>query len=161
MSDSATVITYPYTGVVDFGGYPNLLKLYVKNQRLVINMIIRDTSGNPIIAIYQNTWTIYQNGYEYNYDNHAIEIVTKGERKVFCSVELRKGTVHLLGAFISPPDDTLRKKGLVGLYLFEEEKYSIVAPIYHLNLYGNEKVKPLFKYPKEKYLGVRADYTTY
>ncbi len=69
-------------------------------------MIVNDSLGKLILAIYQNTWTVYQNDDEYNYDNQAIEIVTNGDRKVYFHVELKKRIAHIEGALYTSKDDT-------------------------------------------------------
>ena len=92
IDNGGSIFTLSKAGV--FGIKPefdDLFKLYVKSNKLFINAIIRDRKGDVIAAIYQNEWTWYKKGYEYNNDNNAFEIVTQGDRKVFFNVDLQKG----------------------------------------------------------------------
>lgn len=82
--NAATIILAGRTGTFDFKPFGPLIKLYIKNNKLFVNTIIRDLDGKVIAVIEDNTWTLYENDFEYNDDNSTtFELVNKGERNVF------------------------------------------------------------------------------
>lgn len=147
-NDSAAVLRVGGNGVCSFTNMPNLFKVYVKDSKLYINIVIYDEGGKPIAAVYENTWTRYNNDYEYNNDDNAFEIVREGDRQVYFHIELRNGKAFVSGFIYTVTG--------YGLYLYEDNKNSILQPLVP-NLYYNPPniVSPLFKYPREKYMGVR------
>jgi hypothetical protein len=129
-------------------GHFTVIQVYIKNHKLNVTTIIRDKSGEPILAILDNEWTIYKNDFEYNYDENSIEIVSKGERIVFFHLKLLDGVVYTEGSLYTKngnginicPSDGMNSK-IVLL-----DKNTIV---------DNSTLKRIFKYPIEKYIGVR------
>lgn len=59
------------------------IKLDVVDDKLLVNVVIRDLSGKVIAVIEDSTWTVFDDNYEYNDVPNAFELVTKGERDVF------------------------------------------------------------------------------
>jgi hypothetical protein len=145
-----TLISWKRNGVYSFPGCENVFKAFVKDDRLYLNMIIRNEKGEVIAAIYENIWTMFDKDYEYNDDEKAFEIVTKGERKLFLHVEL-KNTKILLAGFV------FNENG-IGWYFSPDVEYIHVIRVntdnYSLHQ-GKCKIKNIFKYPREKYYGVR------
>ncbi len=143
-------------------GFGDLLKLYVANNKLYVNTIIRDMDGKPIAVINENTWKLYNSNYEYNNNNEAFELVTKGERKVYFQVKLEKGIARVQGMLLNDMG-----KGVYVQSLPErKDGYESMMIIANGNLQkiGNlqydiktSTVIPLFKYPREKYLGKKRD----
>lgn len=154
---AATFTAPPKTiGVFKLFG-ENLFSYYVKDGKLTINVVVRDTTGKPILAIYDNSWTVYNNDFEYNYDDHGIEIVTAGDRKVYFHLDFRDTAVYMEGAILFASDDSNRRAGKKGIYIFNsDKKWAAVAIIDHLVLVDYSRAKPMFKYPRQKYMGVRA-----
>jgi hypothetical protein len=157
MSDSCAIFDLDYVGVFNFKGVNDFFKLYVKNNKIFINVIVYDSIGNPVLAIFENTWTVYKNDFEYNYDDHAIELVTNGERKVFFHIELRKGIAHIEGSLFIPKNAPDRAIGIKGINIYEGKHWSGIS---YLHGIGNENdsTKALFKYPREKYFAIRVKY---
>lgn len=152
------------TGVFTYHFKPNeiveILKLYVKHNKLFVNAIIYDTSGIPIAGIFENTWKIYNSNFEFNYDNQAIELVTNATHYVIFHIDIKTGVAHIEGCFYLPKESPYRRKGR-GLKLFTSYKNDMRGVMYYLH--PNESgldstIHPIFKYPKEKYLGIRTTY---
>jgi hypothetical protein len=126
-------------------------KAYVKNDKLFVNIVIRDSMGEPIIAILENEWTKYQNTYEFNNDETALELVKKGDRSVFFHLELKEGILHVEGI--------LYHAARVGIQLIDSgtgDNWSQAVVVAHgEGDYNNSQIQRLFKYPRERYLGVR------
>lgn len=128
-------------------------KFYVKNGKLHVNIVVRDSTGNPMIAVYDNEWEKYDDAYEFNYDETALEFVTKGDRDVFFHLEFKKGILHVEGL--------LYRRAKTGVLLFDNGTGSAFSSglliIDEKTKITNYPRKRLFKYPKERYLGVRED----
>jgi hypothetical protein len=85
-------------GVINLG--PGIeFKVYIKKNKLFVNIVIHNSKGQSIAVIEENTWTIFENDYEYNNDAQAFELVTKGDRKVFFQIFLKEGVAHVNGMF--------------------------------------------------------------
>src|ERR1035437_1776419 len=157
MKDRGPGIILDKNGVLGINNL-DLLKLFIKNDKLYIDVVIRDSNGEPILAIYENEWEKYNDSYEFNNDVRAVELVTKGERKVFFHVELIKGSARIEGVLLTENKD--------GIYIFDKDTtaYGAGFTIFENGRYkllNSDIIKPLFKYPRDKYLGLRADYTSY
>lgn len=141
------------TGVFNFPPYSNLFKVFVKNNRLYLNMIVRDRESNIVAAIHENTWTMFDNSYEYNDDENAFEIVTKGDRKVYFHMELKEGVAHLEGFLFSENGYGLyfypskSEIGIDGAFAYKIEPGKLISITYN--------IQRIFKYPREKYYGIR------
>ena len=126
-----------------------VFKAYVKNNKLYVDMVIRDSLGNPIITIQGNEWTKYQDAYEFNNDDNALELVTKGDRNVLFHLKLVNGIVYIEGTFYVGVNK--------GFNFFTGNKwdgFQMLGPGVYPN---NEKMRRIFKYPRERYLGVREE----
>jgi hypothetical protein len=112
-----------------------------------------------------NEWTMYSDDYEYNNDDTGFEIVTKGDRKAYFQIYLKDGIAHVLGVvtdkygvgikFVQsvkdpePHHDEFESLLFVGILPSADpnklkKAYEAVAT-------------PIFKYPRQKYIGVRAN----
>lgn len=152
-SDSGAIFILGGTGVLNFAPYGPLIKLYVKDQKLYVNTIIRNLDGKVIAAIEDNTWTLFENDFEYNDDNKtAFELVSKGDRKVFFQVELKNGLAYISGYLLN--EDGIgfifyNRQGQSGSFIFtigdkDENKSKIPKDIF---------IPRIFKYPRSKYYG--------
>lgn len=130
------------------------LRVYINNNRLNVYAIIRSPKGEPVAVINDNTWTLFSDEYEYNNDKSGFELVTKGERKVYFQIQIKHNMeVVVIG-------NLLHKDGF-GLKIDENveneqggtimRKVMEFSPEFDYQL----KAKPIFKYPRGKYLGVR------
>ncbi len=153
-SDNSWPVTNP-TGTFAYNNGQPMFRIYVRNNKLFIDIILRDKDGHPIAAIDGNEWTLYSNDYEYNNDETSFELVTKGDRKVYFNVELKDGKAHILGV-------VLNNKGY-GVQ-FSDYNEDGVANFFGLSIIIMPGAKDevykvnggrIFKYPREKYLGVR------
>lgn len=153
--DNAATFILGGTGTFDFKPFGPLIKLYIKDNKLFVNTIIRNLDGKVIAVIEDNTWTLYENDFEYNDDNSTtFELVNKGERKVFFQIQLINGIASISGyllndkglgfIFYDAPKDL--KGSLMHIIRSEEDKAQI----------PNDIVIPrIFKYPRDKYYGIR------
>jgi hypothetical protein len=130
------------------------LKIYVKNNKLYLTTIIRDPSGKVIAAIIDNEWEKNENvsDYDYNNDDNGFEVITVGDRNVCFQVDLKNGVAHIAGFFINEDG-----KG-VCLANLPDTEFSIIA-IMDLNKkhFPQSKIPAIFKYPRDRYLGMRAN----
>jgi hypothetical protein len=138
-----------------------IMKIYAKDNKVYINAILSDYKRNIIAVISDNTWKIFDDNYEYNNDDNAFEIVTKGDRKVFMHVEFKNGYAYIQGFFMAEKTgvyialDDNNDPFMNVIYGAKNKRNDDQArDIYLLNMLDN-KIKPIFKYPREKYLGIR------
>ncbi|MGD0710433.1 MAG: hypothetical protein ABR968_04570 [Bacteroidales bacterium] len=131
------------------------IKVYVKNNKLFVSTIIRDRKGDIVAALYENEWEMVKKEYDYNNDETAFEVVTKGDRKVYFHIELKNGIACIVGLL-------LNENGR-GVYICNNMTHGVIGSLivtvaqdsgnYHFRLPDN--IKPIFKYPRAKYFGVR------
>jgi hypothetical protein len=127
--------------------------VYTIENKLFVNAIIRDLSGKIIAVIYNNEWKIYdKNNFEYNNDETGFEVVSNGERVVYFQVELKAGKANVSGLFL---DETAR-----GWCLFwdRRQRWGAISSVINGRMVENcmEFNLPIFKYPRERYLGIRV-----
>jgi hypothetical protein len=139
--------TFTFKG---FQGKEDLFKAFIKNDKLFVNIVVRDVNGEVIAAIFENTWTIFDNNYEYNNDETAFELVSKGDRKVFLNIELFNAEIIFEGAALDDNGKGLFMYGVEG----KGTKFIPINKKEDFTLTKN-KIKPLFKYPRQKYFGIR------
>jgi hypothetical protein len=131
-----------------------LVKLYVINNKLVVNIIVRSLDGKEIAVIEDNTWTIYNNDFEYNNDETAFELVTKGERCVYFQIVFRNGVAHISGCLLD-------KKGRGAAFFNMDNTSNLFAikpdskNVIDMNKILNLNIPRIFKYPREKHIGER------
>lgn len=124
---------------------------YVKDDKLFVTTLLRDSSGEIIASVNENIWEIIKSGYDYNNDDNAIEIITLGDRKILFQLELRGGIAHFTGLVTGNDGD--------GVYLWKNPKidsaqFTLVNKKVGYEL--PEYKEFIFKYPRAKYLGVRV-----
>lgn len=158
-----TTINYPknqYGIFLGMGRGRELIKVHVDKGKLFVNVIIRDYNKEIIAVISENTWKLFDSNYEYNNDKNAFELVTKGDRKVFMHIEFKDGFVYVEGFFITQ---------IFGIYILpnyetddlwlhivdgDNDGDNLNKDIYFSDL-NSGVLNPIFKYPREKYFGVR------
>lgn len=126
-----------------------VLRVYAQDDKLLLSTVIRDRDGNVIAVIDENEWTMFQKDkYEYNNDAKGFEIVTKGDRKVWFQISLNDSIATLNGFLIN--------KFGKGAY-FTSDRNSQAMFIYLVKgfVFTPSDIPTLFKYPRERYYGVR------
>jgi hypothetical protein len=195
LGNSRTVFLAP-RGVFALKPFRSIpLKLYINyNGKLVVSTIIRGLDGKPIAVIEDNEWTLYdRENYEYNNDEKAFEVVSKGDRKVMFQIEYKDGIASLFGLFVNEVGAGIyicggEKNNLTGAIdtmgrvisntntlggvitiVFPPGEYAFsydlatrndIPPNTTPKNYGTipiPNVNHLFKYPRERYFGVRED----
>jgi hypothetical protein len=149
--------------------HDELIKVYIENGILQVNAIIRDAETEVIAVISENTWKIFDDNYEYNNDECAFELVTKGDRSVVMHIQFEKGRVFMEGhfssekesAFIYPAPNAVVDGKPIGdqVLMLLQDSAEPYSEEYRKSVKDHLKknlIKPIFKYPREKYLGVRA-----
>ncbi len=126
-----------------------ILKATLENNRILLNVIIRDVEGEVIAVIDDSTWTIFDNNYEYNDDDHSFEMVTKGERDVYFQAYYKNGIIYLSGYFLSSEGTGLAMsaengKSFMSLGFVKDIKLPRPSEL---------KIPRIFKYPREKHYG--------
>ena len=131
-----------------------LLKVDFKGGRLLVYVLIRDLYGNVIAVIDGDTWTVFDDDYEYNDEKgKAFELVTKGERKVYFQIEYKNGNVYLSGHLFNPDGfgmvfyATEPPNGFSGLFMYRSRS--------QLNDLKKIHIRRIFKYPRGKHYGER------
>lgn len=136
-------------GFISDGDDP-IFKLSIENNKLELYALIRDPHGKVAAVIEKNVWTCFNN--EYNNDTNAFEIVTAGERKVYFQIEYKNGCAHFRGALVN-------SKGTGGMFWIDDNGSArgiqLVNNSFNINI--DLKSKVIFKYPRQKYLGVRKN----
>ncbi|MGI4020037.1 MAG: hypothetical protein ACRYFA_00890 [Janthinobacterium lividum] len=148
--NGATQIFLPQ-GVFNLEQFGPLIKLYIKNEKLHVNTIINERTGSPIAAIDDNTWTLYNDDYEYNNDDTAFELVTKAEREVYFQVELKNGFAYLAGALFN-------KKGEGVCFIPGQDGVTLQVIFSNSEMKLDiSSIKKIFKYPRAKYYSKRIE----
>lgn len=128
-------------------------KFYVRNNKLFVTTLLRDTKGNIIASVNDNVWEIIKDGYDYNYDDFAIEIITLGDRKILFQLELKDGIVHFTGLVTGEDGE--------GVYMWKDPNLNMDGAQF---TFMNKKVGMdipnythyIFKYPRAKYFRTRV-----
>jgi hypothetical protein len=165
--ESFITVNYPEnTNGIFLSAQRELIEVYVKDGKLYVNAVIRDYKKEIIAVISDNTWKIFDENYEYNNDENSFELVTKGDRNVFMHIEFKSGYVYVEGFLISEnfgvyfypqrgfwiwPDQIM-----MHIVDSDNDNKELDKNIYFEDLKSN-LINPIFKYPREKYLGVRVD----
>lgn len=145
-------------GVLKLGHGPvKPLSIYTANDQLLLDIKINDSRGDGIAILSGRTWKIVDtDGIDYNNDDYGFEIITNEGRVIF-QIEVRTDTVICNGMFC------LER----GFCFFYTNKTSYMAgaigPDKRFDLPDDFQIPPIFKYPRNEYLGVRlrrlnADY---
>lgn len=103
--------------------------------------------SNGIALVNKNEWTIYDKDYEYNNDRNGFELVLKGEITAVFQVDLANSVAMIAGLFLSAEK--------IGVLIWSIGTGSMLKPIVKGTTYTLPYIKPIFKYPREKYQGVR------
>jgi hypothetical protein len=132
--------------------YGPLIRIGIKDEKLLVNIVVRDLNGEAIAVIDRDTWKVYDDDYEYNDDNgKAFELVTKGDRKVFFQIEYKNELVHVSGHLLNPEGG--------GVVIYYDKNGKLVVSDYTyasiINEIKNLNIPRLFKYPRGKYYGER------
>ena len=125
-----------------------MFRIYTLEGRLALQMVVRDGMGKPIAAIDGTDWDVYNTeDYEYNSDDNAFEIVTKGDRRVFFQIDYRNKIAHIAGAFFI--------KSRLGAYFYQNMNNGSIIfypENYTFNIDEIGDVIPrIFKYPRRIY----------
>jgi hypothetical protein len=131
-----------------------LIKLYVIKNKLYVTTIIRNRNGNVIAAIEDNEWEMVSDDYDYNNDDQAFELVSRGDRKVFFHVNLKDGAAQVGGflldktgfGFFTFTSYNAKGEKNGGMMNFIRDKDDLAAP---------NSIHPIFKYPRKTHLGER------
>lgn len=129
----------------------NSFKFYVKNNVLFVSTLLRDKDGKIIASVHDNIWEVIEDGYDYNNDNSAIEIITAGDRRILFQLELRDGIAHFIGMINNVKGEGMyfseHESGKGSIMTFMNKELGFDFPIYK---------KFLFKYPRKMFFGKRA-----
>lgn len=98
--DSGAILEPP-SGIVDLPQKGQLMKIWVEEGKLYVYVVIWDRNGNAIAVIDRNIWTLYNEDFEYNNNETAFELVTKGDRKVYFQIRLKDGIAHFRGLLLN------------------------------------------------------------
>lgn len=128
-----------------------ILTFDIIDEKLVLSTIIRNKKGEPIAVIDKNEWTMYDYSYEYNNDDTSFEIVSKGDRRVYFQFEMQGEGVAISGFLIN-------KFGEGTFFFSEPDGHGVLKRVEKDIDFEYPSInidKPIFKYPREKYLGIR------
>lgn len=130
----------------------NLMQVYVIHGRLFVNVIVRDAKGKVLAVIDKNEWQRLESDYEYNDNETAFELIKSGDRKAIFQIDLKDGIARFSGLLVDEEGyGTLAyaKQGDTGSFFqrMSPNNKEFVMPA----------IKPIFKYPRERYYGIRAD----
>lgn len=135
-------------GVFRMEPFGDMIQAYIVDKKLFVNVYLFDLYGKPVATIQGNTCTPYSSEYEYQSDETAFEVVTKGYRNVFFQIDLVNGRAKLSGFL-------LNNHGL-GMYIGNRDEIQGVAIYPIKNDTFKQHIPPftikrLFKYPAAKY----------
>lgn len=126
------------------------LKVSIRDGKLLVSTVVRDESGNLIASITDNEWkTSATLAWDRNFSDEAFEVVDLKGRVVF-QIRLNRGVAQIQGIFCSLKGD--------GIAVVEGPNGSAqVTGFAKLNqVYDQINIKPIFKYPSEKFPGELA-----
>ena len=141
-------------GVFSFASKP-IYKFEIEDGKLYAYGVVRDFHAKPVAAIERNEWTLFSDEFEYQNNDHALELVTKGERKVFFQLYLKDGIAIFQGVAIDVNGkgkywDGGISSGALVIPLWDEKK------MFSFDL-NESTAKRIFKYPRETHLGERVN----
>ncbi|MDB5206999.1 MAG: hypothetical protein JWR72_2074 [Flavisolibacter sp.] len=154
--------SYTYFQFSDIGGFKvdnePLLKLYVKDGKLFVYAIIRESANKVIGVINENVWTVFDGDYEYNNDDTGFEMVTQGVRKVYFQVYLKDGYASISGILINKYGNGLALAQASKELSPRDKSQSYIIPIPDVDISPVfENTKRLFQYPRGKFIGQREN----
>lgn len=146
-------ITYP---IIRFGGtsFENTgstvavgeetqLSAKVVNEKLVLEVKIKDSRNNVIVHINEEGWQPYSSDIDFNNDNTAFEVVRADKRVIF-QIELKNDTVFCQGILF----------GGGGYVSGDADHFSVgVIPNHTEKIWlpPNLRIPRIFKYPRNKH----------
>lgn len=130
-----------------------LLKAYLRDDRLVLDAIIRDSNGKVLATITDGYWKNYCDTCEYNNDENGFELITRDGEIIF-QLDYYENVLYFAG-FLG-----FQKGG--GFYykpIFKDgqisESIGVVVGISGDYTEHGGDLPMIFHYPREKNLGVR------
>ncbi|MGN7888405.1 hypothetical protein [Dyadobacter sp. 22481] len=118
-----------------------------KSGNLLVSFIVRDKFGEIVAEMTENEWELNEeNFYKRNYDDTGLEVIdSKGD--VIFQIELEKGLIKLQGKLYT------RSGGGAAFYCAPDG--AAVIQGFDSTFVDSIHIQPIFKYPSEKYFGVR------
>lgn len=132
----------------------NGLKIYVENGIVTFSSIFRNPQGNIIAEVVQNEWKHKPLEsdliWDRNYSDNAIE-VKDGKGRVVLQIRLLVNRIQLQGIFYNEDGR--------GCALYETYDPNHPGGLFRPNVTDDDfpVIKPIFKYPSSKYLGIYLD----
>ncbi|MBC7391041.1 MAG: hypothetical protein H7329_17680 [Opitutaceae bacterium] len=134
-----------------FGGEPvHVLRVMRHNKQYQVSIRIRDSKGDEIANVLGRTWQITNtDAIEYNNDDSGFEIRTSG--RVIFQLDIRNSVVHCNGMFCTGNGSCnfIMPASPISWPPIKREGPQ------RFNLPNEFVIKPLFMYPRSKFLGVR------
>lgn len=122
----------------------HLLSCNIVGDKINVNMALYDKDGSPIAVIEDNEWTLYSDDFEYQNNETAFELVTKGARNVFIQLDISTGILNIRGILYGPRGG--------GFYFGNDGSLlSIGRKQYDSVIHNN--IKKMFKYPRGSHFG--------
>lgn len=154
IGDSGTFFTLGGNGTFFTSALRTKPMLQVNNNKgkIEVYAVVRDFNGKVVAVIDKNHWKVFSEEYEYNNDKNTFELVTAGERQLFFQISVNTGVVKLMGAILDPAGN--------GMFFCEGENGALMSPV--RKEYFDPRPFPcsdklIFKYPREKFLGVKSN----
>lgn len=126
------------------------INIATKDQQIQLVAYIRDSKGDVYATLHERTWEITNpNNIEYNNDDSALEITTGG--RVVFQIFLKVDTVFVNGMICDESGN--------GIFCYNKmtETFGKLTGTQRFILPFDVDIKPIFKYPRFEYLGIRND----
>jgi hypothetical protein len=157
--DSSAVFLPDKDGYIYFEVWnlKSYFRIYTKNNSLHLTTVIRNLEGKAIASVVDNEWEKIKlaEGFDFNNDNSGFEIIEKGDRNVIFQIDLRNGVAYFSGFIIDSDGSGICLTKLAGSTIYNTAIVRVVPGT--KVAYPKTHIKPLFKYPRERYLGIRND----
>lgn len=136
----------PISHLKEFFGFDYPLSIKLIENSIVVGTKIKSIDGKIIAEIKENNWIVNPNNYYLrNYDNYAFEVIDSNDIPMLQVEMIDECMVSIKGVFIGEEKMIIINEGME----FYEKDSSIAIE-------RGMRIKRLFEYPSEYYLGKRA-----
>jgi len=133
-----------YSGISQLMDPP---KFKIENGKLELYVDVRSKEGEKLLSIEKSTWVKFSNDVKFNYDSRGIELINS-EGIVLFNLDVIGLRIHMQGVFL----ENVGGYSILGKSLVMSVGYPYTSSDKY---YQNARIKQLFDYSSENYIGRR------